>query len=97
MATLTVSLPDDVMGWINERIGEGGFASADEYLSELVRQDQGRLDELRRIVDEGLAGGVSERTFSDRIADGDRISNRTTAEIFAEAVEIAKSRGTYRE
>ena len=82
MATLTVSLPDDVKGWIDGQVGEDGYASADEYLSELVRRDQERLDELRRIVDEGLASGVSRRT---------------TDEIFAEAVEIAKSRGTYRE
>jgi antitoxin ParD1/3/4 len=73
MATLTVSLHDDVTGWIDEQVGEGGYASADEYLSELVRHDQERLDELRRIVDEGLASGVSTRTFAERIAEGDRI------------------------
>jgi hypothetical protein len=28
---------------------------------------------LRRIVDEGLAGGISTRTFKERIAEGDRI------------------------
>ena len=97
MATLTVSLPDDVTGWIDEQVGEGGYASAEEYLSELVRQDQERLDELRRIVDEGLASGVSTRSFAERIAEGDRMSSRTRAEIFAEAVQIAKDRGTYRE
>ena len=32
-----------------------------------------RLEELRRVVDEGLASGVSKRTFEERIAEGDRI------------------------
>jgi antitoxin ParD1/3/4 len=73
MATLTVSLPDDVTGWIEGQIGEGGYASAGEYVSELVRRDQERLEELRCIVDEGLASGVSTRTFKERIAEGDRI------------------------
>lgn len=73
MATLTVSLPAELKGWIDGQIGEGGYASADEYLSELVRQDQERLDELRRIVEEGLASGVSTRTFAERIAEGDQI------------------------
>lgn len=82
MATLTVSLPDSVKGWIDEQIGEGGYSSAGDYLTELVRQDQERLEELRRIVDEGLASGVSPRA---------------TDEIFAEAIAIAKARGTYRE
>jgi antitoxin ParD1/3/4 len=68
MATLTVSLPDDVTGWIEGQIGEGGYASAEDYvsdprMSDLVRRDQERLEELRRIVDEGLASGVSTRTF----------------------------------
>jgi antitoxin ParD1/3/4 len=82
MATLTVSLPDSMKGWIEDQVGEGGYASAGDYLSDLIRQDQERLEELRRIVDEGLASGVS---------------TRTTAEIFAEAIEITKARGTYRE
>jgi antitoxin ParD1/3/4 len=73
MATLTVSVPDSVKGWIDEQTGEGGYASAGDYLTELVRQDQERLEELRRIVDEGLASGISRRTFEERIADGDRI------------------------
>jgi antitoxin ParD1/3/4 len=63
MATLTVSLPDDVTGWIEGQIGEGGYASAEDYVSDLVRRDQERREELRRIVDEGLASGVSTRTF----------------------------------
>jgi antitoxin ParD1/3/4 len=80
MATLTVSVPDSMKGWIDDQVEEGGFASAGDYLSELVRQDQEkRLEELRRIVDEGLASGISTRTFEERIAEGDRIlrSRRT--------------------
>src|SRR6185369_4210926 len=77
VATLTVSLPDSVKGWIDEQIGEGGYTSAGDYLTELVRQDQERLEEVRRIVDEGLASGISKQT---------------TDEIFAEAVTMAKAR-----
>jgi antitoxin ParD1/3/4 len=75
MGTMTISVPEPVKEWIEDQVGEdGGFATAGEYLSELVRQDQERrLEELRRIVDEGLASGISTRTFEERIAEGDRI------------------------
>ena len=87
MATMTVSLPDSIKEWIENQVEEGEFETSSDYLRGLVerdreRRDQQRIDELRRIVDEGLASGLS---------------TRTTDEIFAEAVEIAKARGTYRE
>jgi antitoxin ParD1/3/4 len=73
MVTLTFSLPDSLKDWIDSQVGEDGYASASEYVIELVRQDHERLEELRRIADEGLASGVSAPTFEERIADGDRI------------------------
>jgi antitoxin ParD1/3/4 len=90
MATLTISLPDDVKDWLDEQVEGGDYASAGEYLSDLIERDRTgreadhdeRLAELRRIVDESIASGVS---------------TRATAEIFAEAEEVARRRGTWRE
>ncbi len=87
MATMTVSLPDPMKEWIEMQVEDGEYASSSDYVRDLVRRDrerrnEARLEELRRIVDEGLNGGVSKRT---------------TDEIFAEAVAIAKARGTFRE
>jgi antitoxin ParD1/3/4 len=87
MATMTVSLPDPMKDWIEMQVEDGEYASSSDYVRDLIRRDrerrnQARLEELRRIVDEGLNGGVS---------------TRTTDEIFAEAVAIAKARGTFRE
>jgi antitoxin ParD1/3/4 len=87
MATMTVSLPDPMKEWIEMQVEDGEYASSSDYVRDLIRRDrerrnEARLEELRRIVDEGLNGGVS---------------TRTTDEIFAEAVAIAKARGTFRE
>ena len=74
MGVITVTVPDQVKEWIEGQVEDGDFATAGDYLSELVRQDQERrIEGLRRIVDEGLASGVSKRTFEERIAEGDRI------------------------
>jgi Arc/MetJ-type ribon-helix-helix transcriptional regulator len=82
MATLTVSVPQDVKEYIEEG-GEEEFADAGAFLAELVRRDQERrLEELRRIVDEGTQGPLS---------------TRTTKEIFEAAVERVRQRGKLRE
>ena len=46
MSTLTVSLPDDVTGWIEGQIGEGGYASAGEYVKD-GKLTQAGIDELK--------------------------------------------------
>ena len=81
MATLTVSLPDDMTEFVKAQVGDT-FADTSAYLADLVRRDQEkRISELRLIVEESLASGVS---------------TRTTKEIFEEAISIAKARGSYR-
>jgi antitoxin ParD1/3/4 len=85
IATMTVSLPGPMKEWIEMQVQDGEYASSSDYVRDLIRRDrerrnEARLEDLRRIVDEGLNGGVS---------------TRTTDEIFAEAVAIAKARGTF--
>ena len=89
MATMTISLPDPMKDWIETRIKQGEYASASDYVRDLVRRDRGHMErpeltieDLRRIVDESRLSGVSNKTFEDIIAEGDR---------------IAKARGFFRE
>lgn len=88
MANLHLNVRSDVGEWIESRVRKGEFASSDEYLSALVerdrdsRSDEERIEELRRIVQEAEASGVS---------------NRTVEEIFEEARARARADGTSRE
>jgi antitoxin ParD1/3/4 len=43
MATLNVSLPDEVKAFIEERVAREGHSSAGDYLATLVREAQRRL------------------------------------------------------
>ena len=73
MATMTISLPDDISDYVEAQVGED-FADSGEFLAELVRRDQEqRLAELRIKIEASLASGVSTRSFEERIAEGDRI------------------------
>jgi antitoxin ParD1/3/4 len=81
MVTLTISLPETMKDWLDEQVEDGEYATASDYLSDLIRRDRDeriadddeRLEELRRIVDESLASGISQDTLQDRIAKGNAI------------------------
>jgi antitoxin ParD1/3/4 len=65
MATMNVSLPDPMKDWVEAQAGTGRYANASDYVRDLIRRDQdraARIAELQRLVDEGLASGVSART-----------------------------------
>jgi antitoxin ParD1/3/4 len=59
--TMNISLPAASREWIADRVSEGGYSSASEYVRELVREDRER--KLRDSVDskllEALASGDS--------------------------------------
>jgi antitoxin ParD1/3/4 len=39
MATLNVSLPDEMRTWIDEQVKTGKFANASDYIRDLVRRN----------------------------------------------------------
>ncbi len=89
MATMTISLPEPMKDWIENRITQGDYASASDYVRDLVRRDRDQIarpeltiEDVRRIVAEARSGGVSTRTEEEFFAEGDR---------------VAKARGFYRE
>ena len=72
MASVTLSMPDAMKKWIDGRIVEGEYASTSDYVRDLVRRDRERrarpdltLDDLRQIVDEARASGISDRSMDD--------------------------------
>lgn len=65
MATMNVSLPDPMKDWVEAQAGSGRYANASDYVRDLIRRDQdraGKITELQRLIDVGLASGISERT-----------------------------------
>ena len=67
MATMNISLPDEMKAFIEARMAQEGYASASEYLRTLIRDDQKRR--ARQALDarlrEGLQGPAVEMTRED--------------------------------
>ena len=67
MATMNVSLPDPMKQWVEAQMESGRYSNASDYVRDLIRHDQERsakIAELQKLIDEGLASGVSERNMS---------------------------------
>ncbi len=68
MATMNVSLPDQMKAWVEAQTRSGRYSNASDYIRDLIRRDQGRaakIAELQRLVTEGLESGVGERSMDE--------------------------------
>ena len=65
MATMNISLPDQMKTWVETRSDDGRYANSSDYVRDLIRQDQVRTEKIanmQRLVDEGRASGISPNT-----------------------------------
>ena len=66
MATMNISLPDELKQFIDAQVSEHGYGSSSEYLRELIRK-QRDVEKLRNLLLEGANSGsgelVTEETF----------------------------------
>ena len=46
MATLQIDLPDSQIAWIEDHVSNARSASPDEYISDLIRRDQERKEDV---------------------------------------------------
>jgi len=55
---MNISLPDTLKSFVDERVNQGGYGTSSEYVRELIRKDQDRL-QLRGLL---LVGAASAPT-----------------------------------
>ena len=59
MATLNISIPDNMREWIKSQTESGKYTSASDYLRDLIRTDQRTREDLDNMLVEGLESGVA--------------------------------------
>ena len=83
MSTMNISLPESLKAFVDEQVSQRGYGTSSEYVRELIRHDQDRL-ELRHLL---LGGASSAPTAPVNKAyfDGLREKVRGAAEMAGEA------------
>lgn len=78
MATMNVSLPDQMKDWVEGQTKDGRYSNASDYVRALIRRDQERgaaLAGFQTAIDEGLASGpareVDLKAFKARMGAPD--------------------------
>lgn len=63
MATMNISLPEQMRSWVQAQIEAGKYSSSSDYIRDLIRQDQERRDKvqaLQKAITEGIESGEAE-------------------------------------
>jgi antitoxin ParD1/3/4 len=71
MATMNISLSDELKAYVDERVASGGYVDSSDYFRELIHRDQGG-DHLRQLLLEGAASpieGPGDDAFFDRLLE----------------------------
>lgn len=71
MASMNISVPDPMRDWVQSRIESGKYASASDYVRDLIRRDQAQADVREALVAaliEGERSGLSGRRVPDILA-----------------------------
>lgn len=71
MATMNISLPDELKAFVDQQVAELAYGSVSEYLRELIRR-QRDTENLRSALLEGVSSGPAtpmEPDFFDRMRE----------------------------
>lgn len=65
MATMNISLPAPMKAWVEEQTRSGRYGNSSDVVRDLIRREQVKVEKIanmQRLVDEGRASGISNRT-----------------------------------
>ena len=75
MATMNISLPDQMKDWVEAQAETGRYANSSDYARDLIRRDQERAEQiarLQKLITEGIESGISERSFDEIMEEARR-------------------------
>lgn len=65
MATMNISLPEPMKQWVEAQTANGRYANSSDVVRDLIRREQVKAEKIahwQRLVDEGRACGISDKT-----------------------------------
>ncbi|MBL4681421.1 MAG: type II toxin-antitoxin system ParD family antitoxin [Pseudomonadales bacterium] len=80
MATMNVSLPDEMKIWVERQAQTGLYSNVSDYVHSLIRHDLQRKDKIaymQTLFTEGFESGVSEKNISDLLTESRKIAGKS--------------------
>jgi antitoxin ParD1/3/4 len=65
MSTMNISLPEQMKAWVEAQSEDGKYSNSSDFVRNLIRREQVRKEKIayvQRMVDEGIASGISTLT-----------------------------------
>jgi antitoxin ParD1/3/4 len=84
MATMNISLPEQMKTWVEAQSEDGKYSNSSDFVRDLIRREQVRKEKIAHVqamVDEGISSGKSERSV-------DEILREVQAEMANEAQSV---------
>jgi antitoxin ParD1/3/4 len=75
MTRKTITIPNAMEAWVKSQIASGRYANDSEYFRDLIRRDQERRGaeaQLRKMLEEAEASGVSDKTLDEIWAEAEQ-------------------------
>ena len=72
MATMNISLPDQMKAWVEAQSVDGRYSNSSDYVRDLIRREQIKAEKIahmQRLIDEAYASGVSDMTMDEILAE----------------------------
>ena len=75
MATMNISLPDAMKEWVESQTTDGRYDNSSDVVRDLIRREQSwleKIENMNRMVEEGLASGICTLTVQEIFAEARR-------------------------
>lgn len=68
MATMNISLPEQMKAWAESQAESGKYSNTSDYVRDLIRRDQERAEKIAALqakITEGLSSGISPHSVAE--------------------------------
>ncbi len=68
MATMNISLPEQMKAWAESQADNGKYSNTSDYVRDLIRRDQERSEKIaamQAVVTNSLASGISKHSMAE--------------------------------
>lgn len=69
MATMNISLPEELRAYVEDQVGSGLYANSSDFVRAAIREHRDSLARLDQLIQDGMDSGWSARGFDEIIAD----------------------------